>query len=94
MAGPRSDAADRHRLGAAEIDAVRVVAQGGADVAELVSGIKGREVLKTGNMEAGIFWAGMSQGLIDDIPSCADLLGRIAADAESIIRERLVGMLA
>ena len=63
------------------------------DVAELVSGIKGREVLETGDMEAGIYWAGMSQGLIDDIPSCADLLGRIAADAESIIRERLAGML-
>ena len=65
-----------------------------ADVAELVSGIKGREVLETGDLEAGIYWAGMSQGLIDDIPSCADLLGRIAADAESIIRERLAGMLA
>ena len=63
------------------------------DVAERVSGIKGREVLETGDMEAGIYWAGMSQGLIDDIPCCADLLGRIAADAESIIRERLAGML-
>jgi NAD(P)H-dependent flavin oxidoreductase YrpB (nitropropane dioxygenase family) len=65
-----------------------------ADVAALVSGIKGREVLEMGDMEAGIYWAGMSQGLINDIPSCADLLGRIAADAESIIRERLAGTLS
>jgi NAD(P)H-dependent flavin oxidoreductase YrpB (nitropropane dioxygenase family) len=83
----------RNRLAESVAEATRRPGAVFADVAERVSGIKGREVLETGDLEAGIYWAGMSQGLIYDIPSCADLLGRIAADAESIIRERLAGML-
>ena len=62
------------------------------DVAALVSGLKGRVVLETGDLEAGIYWAGMSQGLIGDVPTCGELLDRIKADAVSIIRDRLAGM--
>lgn len=64
------------------------------DVRELVMGKKGAEMLKSGDTEHGIFWAGMIQGLIHDIPTCQVLLDRIMADAESIIRGRLGGMLA
>ena len=64
------------------------------DVADLVSGVKGREVLETGNLEAGIYWAGMSQGLIDDIPACGHLLDRIEAEATAIIGDRLAAMMA
>jgi nitronate monooxygenase len=35
----------------------------------------------------------MIQGLIHDIPTCEVLVSRIVADAESIIRQRLTGML-
>ena len=31
------------------------------DVAELVSGMKGRELLQTGDMSSGVFWASMVQ---------------------------------
>src|SRR6186997_2155337 len=34
------------------------------DVRELVAGVAGRELLKTGDMSKGVFWAGMVQGLI------------------------------
>jgi NADH:quinone reductase (non-electrogenic) len=34
------------------------------------------------------------QGLIHDIPSCAELVSRIIHDAETIIRERLEGMMS
>ena len=64
------------------------------DVAELVRGYKGAEMLKSGDTEGGIFWAGMIQGLIHDIPTCQELVSRIVSDAESIIRQRLAGMLA
>ena len=64
------------------------------DVAELVRGYKGAEMLKSGDTEHGIFWAGMIQGLIHDIPTCQVLMDRIMEDAESIIRSRLSGMLA
>jgi len=64
------------------------------DVRPLVSGAKGAELLKTGDVENGIFWAGMIQGLIHDIPTCQELIDRIIGDAEAIVQQRLSGMLA
>lgn len=63
------------------------------DVANLVSGAKGRELLKTGDMSQGIFWAGMVQGLIHDIPTVQELLDRIIAEAEAVIGKRLRGLM-
>lgn len=64
------------------------------DVRELVSGVAGKELLQTGDLSKGVFWAGMVQGLIHDIPTCQELISRIVADAEGIIRSRLAGMMA
>ena len=36
----------------------------------------------------------MSGGLINDIPTCAELVKNIVADAEQIINERLASMTA
>jgi nitronate monooxygenase len=63
------------------------------DVRELVSGVAGKELLQTGDLSKGVFWAGMVQGLIHDLPTCQELISRIVADAESIIRSRLAGMM-
>ncbi|MDB5715715.1 MAG: nitronate monooxygenase [Sphingomonadales bacterium] len=65
-----------------------------SDVQELVAGTAGRELLATGDLTKGVFWAGMIQGLIHDIPTCQVLIDRIIADAEAIIRGRLTGFLA
>ena len=62
-------------------------------VADLVKGVRGREGLQTGDTQHGIWSAGMIQGLIHDIPTCHELVTRIVADAEQIIRQRLTGML-
>ncbi|MEZ5735570.1 MAG: nitronate monooxygenase family protein [Novosphingobium sp.] len=64
------------------------------DVRPLVSGARGREALESGDVSAGLVWAGQVQGLIQDIPTCAKLVARIVADAQSIINERLEGMMA
>ncbi|AYJ85132.1 nitronate monooxygenase (plasmid) [Sphingomonas paeninsulae] len=64
-----------------------------SDVQELVAGTAGRELLATGDLTKGVFWAGMIQGLIHDIPTCQVLIDRIVADAEEIIRGRLAGFL-
>jgi nitronate monooxygenase len=75
-------------------EVVRRLAQPGAtfaDVQELVAGEAGRDMLKTGDMSKGIFWAGMIQGLIHDIPTCQVLIDRIIAEAEQIIDQRLAG---
>jgi nitronate monooxygenase len=69
--------------------------RGGAkfeDVRELVAGARGKVVYETGDPDHGIWSAGMIQGLIYDIPSCAQLVGRIVSGAEEIIHGRLAGM--
>lgn len=64
-----------------------------ADVADLVSGVKSREVLRNGDLDHGIFWASQAQGLIHDLPTCAALIDRIMREAEDIINRRLPGVL-
>ena len=64
------------------------------DVAHLVRGAKGRELLETGNLDAGLIWAGQVQGLIHDVPTCADLIHRIVREAEELIQDRLAAMVA
>ena len=64
------------------------------DVRPLVSGARGRVALETGDLDAGLVWAGQVQGLIHDIPTCADLIARIAAEAEAIISGRLSAMIS
>lgn len=77
-------------------EVIEIESKGGAtidDLRHLVSGLKGREVYTSGNPDAGIWSAGMVQGLIEDVPTCAELMDRIIADAESIIAQRLAGMI-
>jgi nitronate monooxygenase len=59
------------------------------DVRELVAGTRGRSVYEVGDNDAGIWSAGQVQGLIHDIPTCADLIHRIVREAEEIIHARL-----
>lgn len=64
------------------------------DVSHLVKGADGRVALETGNLDAGLIWAGQIQGLIHDIPSCEELLARIMKDATDIISSRLNGFVS
>jgi NAD(P)H-dependent flavin oxidoreductase YrpB (nitropropane dioxygenase family) len=59
------------------------------DVRELVAGTRGRSVYEVGDNDAGIWSAGQVQGLIHDIPTCAELIHRIVREAEEIIHARL-----
>lgn len=63
------------------------------DIKDLVTGVKGRELLKTGDLEYGVWTAGQVQGLIDDVPSCQELIDRLMRDCEATILQRLVGMI-
>jgi NADH:quinone reductase (non-electrogenic) len=63
------------------------------DVAQLVRGSQGRIVLETGDIEAGLVWAGQVQGLIHDVPTVAELIGRIVREARDIIERRLPALL-
>ncbi|EEF23402.1 oxidoreductase, putative, partial [Ricinus communis] len=49
------------------------------DIQPLVAGVRGRAALESGDPNGGIVTAGMVMGLIDDIPTCAELLERMVA---------------
>lgn len=60
------------------------------DVRDLMAGARARQAVdKDGDVDGGIWSAGQSQALIHDIPSCADLVKNIMAQAEAV-RARLV----
>lgn len=74
---------------------VAIERKGGAtfdDVRELVAGKRGAAAMEMGDVDGGIWTAGMVQGLIDDIPTVAELVERIVRDAEAIIGGRLADM--
>ncbi|MGM0601575.1 MAG: nitronate monooxygenase, partial [Candidatus Rifleibacteriota bacterium] len=59
------------------------------ELAPLVSGQRGKKVFETGDLDYGVWTAGMVAGLIHDIPRVKELIERIVADAENIIKSRL-----
>lgn len=62
------------------------------EVRPLVVGTRGRAGLESGDIDHGIWSAGMVQGLIHDAPSVKDLIDRIMEEAEAIIADRLSRM--
>lgn len=66
-----------------------------ADLQPLVAGARGREkVLEGGDTDDGIWTAGMVIGLINDIPTCQELLDRMVTEAKGLIAERLTAPFA
>jgi NADH:quinone reductase (non-electrogenic) len=63
------------------------------DIMEEVAGVYPR-VMLDGDMDAGAWSCGMVAGLIHDIPTCKELIDGIMADADTLIRKRLEGMVA
>jgi len=73
----------------AEIEA----AGGGFDqVHEYVSGTNQDKAWTTGDIEAGMVTTGQAGALVDDVPTCKDLVRSIVDDAERIITQRLADM--
>jgi NADH:quinone reductase (non-electrogenic) len=63
-----------------------------SDILDQVAGVYPK-VMIDGDMDAGAWSCGMVAGLIHDIPTVKELIDRIMADAEQLIRNRLVGLL-
>ena len=63
------------------------------DIIEQVAGVYPR-IMTEGDMDAGAWSCGMVAGLINDIPTCQELVDRIMAEAEEIITRRLAGFQA
>jgi nitronate monooxygenase len=60
------------------------------DIRPFVAGARGKEALASGEVDNGVVWSGQVVGLIDDMPSCAELVSRMVSQC----RERLVAALA
>lgn len=78
-------------------EVVGIEAKGNAkieDISHLVAGARGRIVFENGDTEHGIWSAGMIMGLINDIPSVEELVTRIVAEAEDLIKGRLAKCVA
>ena len=58
------------------------------DIIDEVAGIYPK-VMQDGDMEAGAWSCGMVAGLINDVPTCQELIDGIMAQADQIIAERL-----
>ncbi|WP_332810860.1 NAD(P)H-dependent flavin oxidoreductase [Sphingomonas sp.] len=62
------------------------------DIIDEVAGVYPK-VMHEGTMDAGAWSCGMVAGLINDVPTCKELIDRIMVEAETIINERLSGFL-
>ncbi|KAF9454713.1 2-nitropropane dioxygenase [Macrolepiota fuliginosa MF-IS2] len=71
------------------MEVVRIERQpGGAkfeDVKDLVAGSRGRQVYELGDPDYGIWSAGIAAGLINDIPTCEELLRRLEREVEGVV---------
>ena len=63
------------------------------DILDEVAGVYPK-IMMDGEMEIGAWSCGMVAGLINDIPTCDELIKRIMQEADSIVKQRLGGMLA
>ncbi len=68
-------------------EVVEILSDGGQfeDVKNLVAGVRGRRVFDEGDLDAGIWTVGTVMGLIDDIPTCDELISSIVSEAEELI---------
>ncbi len=55
------------------------------EIRSLVAGAKGRVAMETGDVDVGVITAGTVIGLINDIPSCKDLIERIVAECRTVL---------
>ena len=63
------------------------------DIVNEVAGVYPK-VMMDGDMEIGAWSCGMVAGLINDVPTCQELIDRIMTEADALVRKRLEGMLA
>src|ERR1700682_2517245 len=76
-------------------EVVEILNRGGQfeDIKDLVAGVRGRKVFELGAVDAGIWTVGTAMGLINDIPTVAELVSRMVSEAEDLITGRLGDML-
>src|SRR5690606_39096364 len=59
------------------------------DIQPLVAGARGRAALESGDVDGGVITAGMVIGLLDDIPSCEELIERMVKECREHLQNAL-----
>lgn len=62
------------------------------DIRHLVAGQRGKAALEAGEIDNGVITAGPVIGLIDDIPSCAELIERMMEEARRHLSDGLAAL--
>lgn len=62
------------------------------DIRHLVAGQRGKAALEAGEVDNGVITAGPVIGLIDDIPSCAELIERMMEEARRHLSDGLAAL--
>jgi NADH:quinone reductase (non-electrogenic) len=62
------------------------------DIRPLVAGVRGRKALQGGDPNGGIITAGMVIGLIEDVPSCEELVQRMVRECQDRLGNSLACM--
>lgn len=57
------------------------------DIRHLVAGARGRDALRAGDVNGGVIAAGQVVGLIDDVPTCVDLIERMVAECRAQLHQ-------
>jgi nitronate monooxygenase len=83
----------RNSVSAAALELERAGNITASDLYALTGATRWMDAFATGEVEGGAFPAGMVAGLIHDLPTCAELIGRIVREAAAIA-ERQAGLSA
>ncbi|MFP6850478.1 MAG: nitronate monooxygenase family protein [Pseudomonas sp.] len=59
------------------------------DIRHLVAGVRGKAAWESGDIDGGVLTAGMVLGLIDDVPTCAELLERMVRECRDQLNRGL-----
>ncbi len=51
--------------------------------------MRGRQALQSGDVQGGVVSAGLVIGLIDDVPTCAELIQRMVRECREHLRSAL-----
>ena len=63
------------------------------DIKQYMSGLEGKVMIETGDLNQGVFSAGQVIGMIRDVPTVQELFDRIIGEATELMTARLPGMI-
>lgn len=64
-----------------------------ADIKQFMSGLEGKVMIETGDLNKGVFSAGQVIGMIRDVPTVQELFDRIIGEATELMTRQLPGMI-